>query len=280
MMNLVKIIQLTILVILSSCSGVFYQPTSYFYSNPKQFKIKYDDVDFKSTDGTQLHGWYLHNSQKKKASKGLILYFHGNAQNITAHYLSMAWLTKKGYDVFAFDYRGYGLSKGMPNQQGTNKDGLAALNYAYDRFKKDGHEKFIVYGQSLGGVISLRALQDFENRSEIDLLVLDSTFLSYSNLAFDKLKNAGIFMVLSPLTYLLVSDEYGSSSFAPKFMRPTLVIHGTKDFVIPYKFGEEIYNKLNSKKWLWKVEDGKHIDVFFREEYAYQDKFVNFLDKL
>jgi len=278
--NRVKIIELLFLVILSSCSGIFYQPTSYFYSDPKQFQIKYDDIDFKSTDGTQLHGWYLHRSDKKKKSKGLIIFFHGNAQNITAHYLNLAWITKKGYDVFAFDYRGYGLSKGMPNQQGTNKDALAALNYAHARFKKDGHEKFIVYGQSLGGVISLRALQDFKHREDIDLLVQDSTFMSYQKIAFDKLSHAGIFMILSPLAYGLVTDEFGSSRYAPKFKRPTLVIHGTDDFVIPFKFGEEIFETLETKKWFWKVEKGRHIDVFRRDNYAYQKKFIKFLNDL
>jgi alpha-beta hydrolase superfamily lysophospholipase len=277
---MLKILGVSILIILGGCSGVFYQPTSYFYSDPKQFEIKYDDVDFKSTDGTDLHGWYLYNSEQKKKSKGLILYFHGNAQNITAHYLSMAWLTKKGYDIFAFDYRGYGLSKGMPNQQGTNKDSIAALNYTLNRVKKDGHEKFIVYGQSLGGIISLRALQDFDRRDEIDLMVLDSTFMSYPAMAYDKLANAGILMALSPLSYILVSDEYGSSKFAPELKVPTLVIHGTKDYVVPIKFGEEIYKTLTSKKWFWRVENGKHIDVFFRDENVYRDKFIKFLANL
>lgn len=267
-------------MILNSCSHLFYFPDSYLYSDPKQFKIVYENIFFKSQDGTKLHGWYLQNKEKAVPSKGLILYFHGNAQNISAHYISIAWLTKEGYDVFAFDYRGYGLSKGQPHQRGVHEDSLAALNLAHKRFKKEGHNKFIVYGQSLGGIISLRALKDFKERKDIDLYVMDSTFLSYQDLAAEKLRDSGVLWILNPLGYLLVSDEYSPYKYAPEFDRPTLVIHGVKDTIIPLRFGEEIYHRLRSKRDIWKIKEGGHIDGFFVEKKRYRRKFLQYLSEL
>ena len=183
-----KLFIYTLFLTFWGCSSVFYFPTSYFYADPKKHDINYKDIDFISTDGTKLHGWLL-SSDKTKKKKGLILHFHGNAHNLTCHWMNLGWLTKSGYDIFIFDYRGYGLSKGQANQQGLNKDSIAALNWAYE--KQKSYPKFIVYGQSLGGAVSMRALKDFEHRDEIDLFVLDSTFISYQSIAFDKVKNAG-----------------------------------------------------------------------------------------
>ncbi len=278
-----KLLPLILLTFLYGCSSFFYFPTKYFYADPKQHNVAYDDIDFKSTDGTDLHGWFMYDKSyekdKKKKKKGLILFFHGNAQNITSHWLNLGWMVKDGYDIFIFDYRGYGLSKGQANQQGLNKDSIAALNWA--RAKSKEYPKFIVYAQSLGGTVSMRAMKDIDFKSDIDLYVLDSTFSSYQDIAFDKLKNAGIFVALSPLAYILVSDEYGPYKNLDQFKMPILMIHGNKDVVVPYKFGEEIYKKLKTeKKWWWTVEDGSHTDVFHPKHLHYRAKFLDFLEKI
>ncbi len=274
-----KLIPFFFLTFLYGCSSVFYFPTKYFYADPKQHNVSYDDIDFKSTDGTDLHGWLMYDKTYTKKKKGLILFFHGNAQNITSHWLNLGWIVKEGYDVFIFDYRGYGLSKGQANQQGLNKDSIAALNWAHKKSKD--YSKFIVYGQSLGGIVSMRAMKDIDFTSDIDLYVLDSTFSSYQDIAFDKLRHAGIMVAVSPLAYILVSDEYGAYKNLDKLKMPVLMIHGKKDFVVPYKFGEEIYRKLKTqKKWWWPVEDGLHTDVFHPRHLQYRARFVEFLETI
>jgi len=274
-----KVIILLFLTIFSGCSSFFYFPSKVFYADPKNSGIDYQDIDFKSTDGTELHGWFIFDKLTAKKKKGLIIFFHGNAQNLTSHWLNIGWIVKEGFDVFIFDYRGYGLSKGSPNQQGLNKDSLAALAWAHERSKD--YPKFIVYGQSLGGAVSMRALQDFDYRKDINLLVLDSTFISYQKIAFDKLRHAGILLPLSPLAYLLVSDEYAARKFVKKIDIPTLVIHGVKDPVVPYKFGQEIFSELTvKKKWWWSIEDGTHTDVFYPHHKSYREKFLEFLKPL
>ena len=75
-------------------------------------------------DGLKLHGWHL---KAKDKSRGTILQLHGNAENISTHVNSVLWLALEGYDVFNFDYRGYGKSEGSPTLDGVHIDARAAL---------------------------------------------------------------------------------------------------------------------------------------------------------
>lgn len=269
-----------VLALLNSCSFVFYQPDRVLYSRPEQFQVEYEEIWMEAADKTRLHAWHLKNKQGLKEPKGLILFFHGNAQNLSSHYANLVWVTDHGYDLFIFDYRGYGLNEGQPNQQGVNKDGVAALNYAHNLFKKGNYKKFIVYGQSLGGNIMGRALQDFDHNKDIDLLVFDSTFSSYQKIAFNKLKKFPITYVLSPLAYILIDDRFGSYKHLHKIKRPALVIHGTKDFVVEPEHGRYIYDHIGSeKKWIWPIINGRHIDVYYKHDKRYRKEFLKFMSE-
>lgn len=275
-----KLILFTFLILLSSCSFVFYQPDRVLYSRPEIYNIEYEEQWFKAIDGTKLHSWFLKNSQKLKKPKGLFIFFHGNAQNLSSHYANLAWVTKHGYDVFIFDYRGYGLNDGQPNQQGVHKDALAALDHAYQLYKNGNYQKFIAYGQSLGGNIMGRALIDFPHTNSIDLAVFDSTFSSYQKIAFNKLKRIPVTFILSPLAYILVSDRFGAYKHLDKIKIPSLIIHGQNDIVVEPEHGKFIYDNIGStKKWFWPIPGGRHIDVYARHERRYQKKLLKFLNK-
>ena len=275
-----KLILFISLIALSSCSFIFYQPDRYLHALPEKYKTEYEQRWFEASDGTKLHAWYLKNSQKLKKPKGLFLFFHGNAQNLSSHFTNLVWLTKHGYDVFIFDYRGYGLVDGQPNQQGVNKDGLAAFNYAHDLFKKGSYKKFIVYGQSLGGNIMARSYTEFTHKEDIDLLVFDSTFSSYQKIAFNKLKRIPLTYVLSPLAYILIDDRFGSYKHLKDIKTPSLIIHGQKDIVVEPEHGKFIYDNIGSeKKWFWPIPGGRHIDVYFRHNLRYRKKLVDFIEK-
>lgn len=80
-----KIIILFALSLLVSCSHVFYQPTKTAYFTPDQFKLEYKEYKFKSKDGTELDSWLIKADPKVKR-RGLIVHFHGNAQNLSASF--------------------------------------------------------------------------------------------------------------------------------------------------------------------------------------------------
>jgi len=264
-------------MIFSSCTHLFYQPSHLLFLDPERLGLQEQDIDFKSQDGTSLHGWFF---KAKGKVKGTVIQFHGNAQNITSHYVSLIWLIDHGYNLFTFDYRGYGLSKGSPDQEKIYQDALAALEVGDDLRIKHGGGRFIAYGQSLGGNILLRSLPDSSVKEKVGFVVQDSTFASYQDIAFDRVKSVWFLFPFSPLSYLLISDKMASEKVLNKIHWPTLVIVGQKDKVIPQKFGKEIFKKIPAEnKWLWKIPEGGHIDVFHRGNGIYRKKFLDLVDQ-
>lgn len=257
-----RLMRFFLLVILSGCTTLFYFPTRVLYTTPETLGIKYQDIFFESSDGKGLHGWYLDHKNGSKA-QGLITVFHGNAQNLSAHFLNLAWLTEHGYDVFIFDYRGYGLSVGSPEPEGVNLDALAALKKSQEFVEQKKIPQWIVHAQSLGGLIAMRALEDFSETKKIDWLVLDSTFASYDDLAFEKLTNHWLTFIFSPLGPLFVSDSMAPEKFFKNYQGKVLVMHGSDDIVIPLKFGRAVFERLTlaTKTW-WKIEGAGHINAF------------------
>lgn len=267
-----------LLFILTSCTSLFYQPADHQFYKPEAFKLAYQDIYFKSSDGTRLHGWFF---KAKGKPKGTIVQFHGNAENISSHFLNLAWLINEGYNLFTFDYRGYWLSEGKANPDGVYLDSLSALHKSLELHEESGGGKFVVFGQSLGGAIALRAIPDFKERKEISLIVQDSTFSSYEDIAVDKLRSVWFLWPFSPLGYLLISDKYSSEEVFDKITQPTLVITGGKDEVMPSKFGKRIYKKIATKrKWYWHVESAPHISSFHVEQGRWRKEFLALLDHI
>lgn len=262
-----------------SCSHLFYQPSSKHFVDPAQFKLKYNDIYFDASDGTKLHGWFF---PAKSTPKGTIVQFHGNAQNISTHFFSLIWLTDQGYNLFTFDYRGYAKSEGYPDQKGLYKDSLAAFDKAWELHEKNGGGgTFVIYGQSMGGAVSLRAIPDWVGYERISLIVMDSAFDSYRDIAFDKMTDRWFLYPLAPISLLAVSDAYAADEVFHKITKPTLVIVGEGDKVVPAKFGRRIFKGIKTReKWLWELPEGSHIDVYHHGQEKYRKPFLDLLEKL
>ncbi|MCY4643311.1 MAG: alpha/beta hydrolase [Bacteriovoracales bacterium] len=249
------------LLFCTSCSQYFYHPSKEIFPLPLGTEWpSYRDILFKAKDGVRLHG-RLFLSRRKKA-KGIILQFHGNAQNLTAHSLALTWVVRHGFHLLAFDYRGYGRSQSFPNPEGIRLDGLAFLQKAREiHLDLAPQGKFIVIGQSLGGAVALRAVQDFAEKDEIDLVVLDSAFASYQGIAFKKLSSHWMTWVISPLAYILVSDK--TAADLNRFHHPILVIHSENDPVVPFECSQEIYRQvMSTNKTFWRNKEVGHILAF------------------
>lgn len=264
-----------IVLLLTSCSHLFYHPDNKVYSDPNQVGYKADNLKIQS-QGILLDAYFIHHQTKSKA-KGLIIQFHGNAQNISSHFASVAWLAKEGYDVISFDYRGYGKSQGSPNQEGLYQDALAVLNYAIELKQKKEYPQLIVIGQSLGGVVLSRAIVDVEQKN-FNLLVLDSTFSSYEDVGEKKIYESWIGYVLGWMTPLLVSDEYASAPVLKKISIPTLVVHSKDDPIVPYSCGKDIYDAIIADKFFLELEGPTHTGVFYAYGIKMREEFVNLLN--
>ena len=275
-----KKLTIFLLLGLNQCMGVFYQPNSRIYTNPKRFKISVQDIYFRSTDKKMLHAWLL--KSDSKSLRGTVAHFHGNAQNISSHFLSTKWLVKEGYNVFIFDYRGYGQSdQTQPTPAGIRKDAHAALDYVRQMPLELRGAHLIVYGQSLGGIIASDALLHYKYPQKFKTLILESTFGSYQKIAVDKLSDFFLTWPFQWLGYLLVSDQYSPlEHLAHLEVKNKLVVHGSRDRIVPKKYGELIYANLNQNKQFWLVKGARHINCFSSSQKHMREKLIAYLGKV
>lgn len=251
------------------------------YYPPEENGFTKEDITIQTPDGEKLRGWFFKADPKfSKTVKGTIVQFHGNAENISSHYASLVWLTREGYNLFVFDYRGYGGSSGKPSQKGTYTDGIAALWKALDLHQETRAKLFIVFGQSLGGAIAAKSIEDFSARDQIDLLVLDSTFMSYKDVAQGILAGNWITWIFSPLGQVLISDEYSTEVSVSKFRPRLLVLHDKNDPVVPFKNGRKIFETASCEKEFWQLDKGRHIGAFATDTFENRTKFLSYLDSI
>ncbi len=239
-------------LLLAGCvQSMFYYPDNVRYETPDVLGMRYEPVQFTSADGTRLSGWFLPAADRKnpKEAKGTVVHFHGNAQNMSTHWRFVAWLPKQDYNVLVFDYRGYGQSEGKPEPKGVFEDSNAALNYVRSRQDVDP-ERLFVFGQSLGGTNAI-AVVGSGNRAGVKAAAIESTFYSYSSIANDKFKGAG----------LLVSDDYAASKYVAAVSPiPLLFIHGTADQVIPVEHSKRLLADARGPKRLIEVQGAGHLE--------------------
>lgn len=262
------------------CSSLFYFPDHELHYDPRKFGRTPVEVAFEAEEGFQLYGWFF--ESQRQPALGTVVQFHGNAQNMSSHYLSLLWIVEHGYNLFSFDYRGYGKSQGKPDQRGTVQDGLAALDQAWKLHSPPGSQ-FIVYGQSLGGVIAFKALSYFKHRNEVNLVVMDSTFASYKRVARSLLAQSWFTWILSPLAGILVSNEYGIDDILEDNTIPLLVIHDQRDPTVPYSNGQDIFSRNKGTKNFWILNEGLHGGIFSNplsemNQTSNRIKFLKFLN--
>lgn len=240
--------------------SLFYHPDHHVYRTPGQDGYAFEDISFTSADGTKLSGWFI---PAKGKAHGTVVHFHGNAQNMSAHYSFVSWLPANGFNLFTFDYRGYGKSEGAPSREGVYEDSVAALNYIKSRTDID-QEKLIVFGQSIGGAnaIAVVGKNGFEG---VVGVATDSAFSTYKSVAAE---HAGW---LKPFAYCLVGNKLSPKKYIGGISpTPVLIIHGTQDRVASFKHAERLYKAAGEPKELWKLEGGHHTSALGsgKTEYA------------
>ena len=268
-----------VLLMCVSCTSVFYQPDRFMYYPPELNGFKQQNVYFSAPDGPRLHGWFFRNSKPK----GTIVLFHGNGENLSSHYASLVWATRFGYQLFIFDYRGYGESLGTPDPEGVYQDGMAALDKAFELHRASGASKFIVYGQSLGGAVAMRCFADFKSKKETSLVVMDSTFMSYRDVAQEMLAHHWLTWIFSPLARILVSDKYATEDSVKHLATRLLVIHDKHDPLVDFENGQKIFDLAPgtpNKKELWSLDEGRHIGAFALDAMGNRKRFLTLLDSI
>lgn len=184
--------------------------------------------------------------------KGLVLYFHGNADNLQRWGRYTADITRHGYEVLAIDYPGYGKSDGKATEEGLYRSAELALNWAQERFPAD---RIIIYGRSLGsGPASWLAA-----RHPARQLILETPF---SNMAQLFRKQASVALVPFQPHPKFPVDQY-----IQQVDYPISIFHGTNDGVIPYRVATQLKPLLKPDDQFITIKDGSHNDLRHFPEY-------------
>ena len=261
-------------LLLWGCSGVFFHPTRDRYQNPALDGAAPEDVWCESGGGVRIHGIRIRPAVSPP--RGTILFLHGNAENVRTHVNALLWLVGAGYQVVAFDYRGYGQSGGSPDIPGVNEDGLAALDAV---FRMEGVDpgRVAVLGQSLGGAVAVYAVARSPRKGDVKALIVESAFAGYRRVVRDRLISWVVTLPFAWPASWTVEDGYSPErwigSVAPV---PVVVIHGTKDPVVPFSHGELLYRLAGEPKGFWKVENGGHTTALLLPEV--RSRLLDFLD--
>ena len=259
------------ILLLNGCASLMFFPDRHNYYVPPKLQCQIDDVVFPSGD-LRLHGWWI---PANNQAHGTILFLHGNAQNISAHLASVYWLPEQGFNVFLFDYRGYGQSQGKPDLNGVHQDFQAAMNYLLTREDID-KGKIVVFGQSLGATIAINGLAQNPYRSNVRALVVEGAFASYRRVAREKLNDFWLTWLFQwPLSFTIPDDIRPVDNISKLAPTPLLLVHGKTDTVIPAQHALDLYAAAKEPKDLWLFEDTPHIHAFVNPHN--REKLVEYL---
>lgn len=242
-----------------------YIPSREIGATPDQFGIAWEEVRLETEDRTPLHGWFMPGRPGTAGTRRVLLFFHGNAGNIS-HRLDYyrAWL-ELGLGVLAVDYRGYGRSGGRPSESGTYQDAQAA----YDWLSRRGFaaHQIIVLGKSLGGGIA----GELAAREPVGGLILQSTYTSLPDLG------AELFPFL-PVRWL-ATIRYDTLGKLGRIRAPILVMHSRSDSLVRFHHAERNYAAANAPKLMWELA-GDHNETLLTDRVRYLEGLNRFLAML
>ncbi len=264
------------LLLLTGCSNLtslFFYPQQEYLRTPNDINLAYEEVTTITADGTEINSWFLPAQVESTEADDspIVLFLHGNAENISTHIGSVYWLPEQGVNVFLLDYRGFGHSKGDPYIPAIFEDVESSLVWLRKRFPE---RKIFVFGQSIGSAIATTSMALFKDKYQLSGLILDASFTGYRDIAQEVTGSHVITWLVWPFTWLLSTQWDPQEYIADISPSPILMFHSEADPVLPYELGLELYNAAQQPKE-WQPSKGGHIQTFNFEEY--RKIFLDFL---
>lgn len=227
---------------------MIYFPDREHRGSPKDYGLKVEDVRFETRDGVNLHGWFVPAAAE---TAPIMLFCHGNAGNIADRLENLVLLNELGISVFIFDYRGYGRSEDRtPSEKGIYADSQGAYDYL-TQIRGVSPDSLYIFGRSLGSACA----SYLASRNRCKGLVLETPMYNAMSLS----KSIIPFLPVSRmLTIRLDNAEH-----TRKLRVPVLVIHGTRDEIIPYEEGEQLFMSLRGMPaGFYTIPGARHNDTW------------------
>lgn len=262
---LYKLSTLVSVVALTGCTSIstlFFYPQKALISTPHDSGLEYQDVWLKAEDGTNLHAWWIPAQGTELDSNSMVLYLHGNAENISSHSHSIYWLAKSGVSVFSLDYRGFGASEGKARLPEMLQDLEAAALWMKQEYPE---KQLIILGQSIGSVLAINFTAQAAQKYDIHALILDAPLTSIAAAARSAMSSNIVGWFIWPFT-VLIPSQWDSVKHIEKINLPVLIMHSPDDAIIPYKQGRKLYKKWQQahpeQQLCWLDSKGPHIMSF------------------
>lgn len=239
---------IALLIVLGILTGMYVLQERYAFLPQKlprdfeySFKGNWKEIYFETEPGIVINALHF----KAEASKGLVLYFHGNSGSLKNWGSVGEMYTPLGYDVLVMDYRGYGKSTGkITKEAGLHHDAEFIYNKMKEQYPED---RIILIGYSMGGGM---ASELAANHSPSKLLLI----APFYNLA-EAAKHAYPILPSWILRYKFANDEN-----LQRVRCPVYLFHGTEDTVIPYEHSVKL-EQLSDAIKLYTIGDSNHSTI-------------------
>lgn len=223
-------------------------------SNPAEVVPRIEECWFTAPDGVKLHGWFCVPHRNSggdlvpEAAEMVLLWFHGNAGNISHRYGMIRAVMPLRVNVFIIDYRGYGKSEGRPSEAGLYLDARAAWDYLIEH-RGISADRIIIFGKSLGSAPAI----DLAAQTSPAGLIVQSGFTSVADVAAT---------ILPFFPRFLLRTKMESQRKIPDVRCPKLFVHSPADEIIPYRLGRRLFEAASEPKQFYEVTGASHNDTF------------------
>ena len=231
---------------------LLFQPTNRLLATPDDAGMDYETVRLDTDDGETLHGWWIPAADSSRAT---LLFFHGNAGNISGRLESVQQFRQLGLDVLIVDYRGYGQSTGAPSEEGIYKDAGACWRYLTEA-RGIAPEDIVIFGRSMGGGPATWLAQ----RQSPGAVILESVFTNVPDVGAHHYSFLPV--------RALATNQFDNESRVADIDAPTLHIHSRADRVVPFTLGRRVYEAASEPKQFLEIQGG-HNDGFLVSEDEY-----------
>jgi fermentation-respiration switch protein FrsA (DUF1100 family) len=201
-----------------------------------------EEVTLDTADGERVIVWHV----PPRGEQPVALYLHGNGASLRWRSDRFRSLIADGSGLVALSYRGYGGSSGTPTEEGLIRDAEAAYVFATARYAP---ERIVLWGESLGSGVAIALAAE----KPVGHVVLQSPFTSAADVAAQRYWFAPV--------RLLMKDQFRSDLRIGKVTAPVLVLHGDRDMVVPFAFGERLYEMITAPKKFVRFPGGGHNDL-------------------
>ncbi len=228
-----------------------------FPAPASSYDDSYPTVTLRTKDGLAVAGVFMENSE----AQFTLLFSHGNGEDIGYAQEFLEELRNLGFNVFAYDYPGYGLSEGTPSEESCHEAILAAYHYLVEERNIDP-VTIVAHGRSLGGAPSV----ELASKHPVGGVILESSFVS-------------AFRVMTKVTFFPF-DRFRNLEKIPKINCPSLIIHGERDEVVPFWHGQRLHQVAPEPKTFLPLPDASHNDVRSVGGTTYFNAIRSFADSL